>query len=314
MNNEWTRDDLPHQHEVWDDFVAGKHSDVFHAVDADDLGEVLDEIINHLNAHHPKSQQHDCGESIDALNHNRDALVENRDKSISSLQRLLANTEYHEDRWRRAHSIVEQERDQARERLRETETTLAKVMSDYQDIEDERDEWKTSARLAEQERENWRITAINRAVPAVTREDVEKAIDGIVPVWDSEVKKIVVALHEMVAGDDPAVFVVRESDLPDVERDEDGDWLCENTPIVSGKDTAEDVRGRALPQLKYVAMREAVARAIEAEQATDPVDEKARELWEIGKGMSVNIEFDDIAPDHRGEYLRIARHLLGQRS
>ena len=54
MNNEWTRDDLPHQHEVWDDFVAGKHSDVFHAVDADDLGEVLDEVINHLNAHHPK--------------------------------------------------------------------------------------------------------------------------------------------------------------------------------------------------------------------------------------------------------------------
>ena len=107
MKKEWTRDDLPHQHEVWDDFVAGKHSDVFHAVNADDLGEVLDEIINHLNAHHPKPQTYDCGETIDALNRNRDALVENREQSIFSLQRLLADTE----------SDVETELDQENQKL-----------------------------------------------------------------------------------------------------------------------------------------------------------------------------------------------------
>lgn len=43
-------------------------------------------------------------------------------------------------------------------------------------LQRDRDEWKARATLAEQERENWRITAINRAAPAVSPGDVEKAI------------------------------------------------------------------------------------------------------------------------------------------
>lgn len=50
---------------------------------------------------------------------------------------------------------------------------------------------------------------------------------------------------------------------------------------------------------------------IEAEPA-DPVEDKARELFdEAGRGSS-KIEFDEIRPDHRGEYLRIAAHILGR--
>ena len=40
----------------------------------------------------------------------------------------------------------------------------------------ERDEAASRATLAEQECENWRVTAINRAAPAVSRADVERAI------------------------------------------------------------------------------------------------------------------------------------------
>lgn len=179
MKNEWTRDDLPHQHEVWDNFVAGKHSDVFHAVGADDLGEVLDEIVDHLNAHHPKSQQYDCGETIDALNRNRDALIENRDKSISSLQRLLANTECHEDRWRRAHEIVERERDTARDQWKKWEhkaneaerevstwrTSTESAHSDFLQAAHDRDKWRARAEAAEA-----------RTAPAVSRADVAETL------------------------------------------------------------------------------------------------------------------------------------------
>lgn len=46
-------------------------------------------------------------------------------------------------------------------------------------LQRDRDEWKARATLAEQECENWRITAINRATPAVSRADVEKAISEL---------------------------------------------------------------------------------------------------------------------------------------
>ena len=81
--------------------------------------------------------------------------------------------------WRRAHSIVERERDQAREQWKKWEhkadewkqehdllVVHGSVRGDtYAAMARERDEWKARAEAAEA-----------RTTPAVTREDVEKAI------------------------------------------------------------------------------------------------------------------------------------------
>ena len=48
---------------------------------------------------------------------------------------------------------AERERDAAVARADELDKQLAKVMSDYQDIEDERDEWKARAEKAERDRD-----------------------------------------------------------------------------------------------------------------------------------------------------------------
>ena len=94
----------------------------------------LNAIVGHLNANHPKSDT---------------------------------------DRWRRAHEIVERERDQARESLHEA----CKVAQSYkvdayqateraEAAERELDEWKSRAEAAEA-----------RTAPAVTRAGVKNAID-----------------------------------------------------------------------------------------------------------------------------------------
>ncbi|WP_440221194.1 hypothetical protein [Dietzia sp. MNB45] len=141
---QWTRDDLPSVMDLVKASVDATAIDPSGGADA-----ALDAVVAHLNAHHPKPEP---------------------------------------DRWRRAHSIMEQERDQARESLRrlrdETDVDLFTVRDQLKQCRGEReqmtrdrDEWKARAILAEQERENWRITAINRATPAVTHADVEKVLD-----------------------------------------------------------------------------------------------------------------------------------------
>lgn len=207
---------------------------------------------------------------------------------------------------------MEQERDQARASLHEA----CKVAQSYkvdayqateraEAAERERDEWKARA-------DKWH-GAWQKSVPArtVTREGVEKAIDGIVPVWDSEVEKIVVALHEMVAGDDPAVFVVRESDVASVSvvKHDVNEWEADGK-YAPHADVAAARKGAA----EWIAMAtrcEAVARAIEAGQAVDPVTEKADELFAIGWPELVDAS-DDARNGVREGLSRIARHVLGQ--
>lgn len=146
MVNEWTRDDLP--------------------IGADEARDV--------NCGLPT-----CGETIDALNRNRDALVENRDQSISSLQRLLATTEADRDRWRRAHSIVEQERDQARrerdeweEKYLDTDEALHRARASLHEACKVAQSYKVDAYQATERAE----AAEARTAPAVSRADVAEAL------------------------------------------------------------------------------------------------------------------------------------------
>ena len=77
------------------------------------------------------------------------------------------------DRWRRAHEIVERERDQAREerddaeqRYRDTAKALTEWHGRWVEMERVRDEWRARAEAAEA-----------RTAPAVTRAGVKNAID-----------------------------------------------------------------------------------------------------------------------------------------
>lgn len=124
--------------------------------------------------------------------------------------------------------------------------------------------------------------------PAVTRADVEKAIydlrtfprfltDELLVQRD----RVVDALMELLSGDDPAVYVVRESDIEAQEftRTESGGFVVQGTLLNTS--TAKDAREKADRHLDAVSRCEAIARAIEAEAQSpdpDPVEEQADAL------------------------------------
>ena len=271
--NEWTRKDLPDLDEMVNAYL-GNESGVIGGVIT-----VLDAVVAHLNAN--------------------------------------GGLPAADDRWRRAHSIVEQERDQARRerdeaigyrRAAETERDDANAAcrlwleraatnaEKFSDMERERDEWKARAEAAE-------------ARPAVTLEEVAEAISRA---WgeDGSVSPhgVLDRLWPLVSGADPAVLVVRESDVAAVEvtRDSDG-WYADGAWVASADGTAEWVRDRAAEMVVCAARNEAVARAIEAGQAVDPVEAKARELAKAG-----GVDFDEQEPEGVEMLIGMARHVLGQ--
>ena len=138
---------------------------------------------------------------------------------------------------------------------------------------------------------------------AWTRADIEKAVAE----WVDDAPEIVDEVWSLVSGDDPAVYVVRESDIAavKVEQDEDGDWEANGDLVAMRKNTAEALRGWSLGELQMLARYEAVARAIEAEQAENPVEDKARELY---RAATPDARWETVAD----EYRRIAAHVLGQ--
>lgn len=164
--------------------------------------------------------------------------------------------------------------------------------------ERQRDEWKARAEAAEA-----------RTTPAVTKHDIEKAVDRwwARPGSQEDLER---DLWSLVSGDDPAVYVVRESDLPEAERDEDGDWIVDGGFIAASQTTAETVRGWIPAYLRSETCLEAVARAIEAEQAKDPVEAKAIELHQVAYGGRIG--FGHATLNAQEMFRSLARHVLGQ--
>ena len=192
----------------------------------------LDLVVDHLNAHYPKPQPYDQG-------------------GVRGADSLLYR--------------AERERDAAVARADNLDKQLAKVMSDYQDVEDERDE-KAEARTA----------------AAVTRADVERLVHryidgGFDELHASRVKSTTDAFMALLSGDDPAVHVVRESDIAAVEVERGArNWIADGEAVSGVANGPDWVREPIDAYLSWVAQAEAVALAIEAEQAEDPVEAKAR--------------------------------------
>ena len=159
--------------------------------------------------------------------------------------------------------------------------------------ERQRDEWKARAGAAEA-----------RTAPAVSRADVEKAIRYEFLDWEGQlearISRAVNQTWNLVSGADPAVHVVRESDLPAARVD--GDYYV----VASAKGDYKWPQhgpswwaGRAQDALAKAARYTALARL-----AADREEEKARELY---RAATPDARWETVAD----EYRRIARHVLG---
>ena len=142
------------------------------------------------------------------------------------------------------------------------------------------------ARLAALEARPWALVMDDKSspvfCPAITRDEVEKSVKSgmsgfVAAIGYQSATEATDTLWNLLKGDDPAVFVVRESDLPEVQRREDGFWAT-STDDDYYRPTPESLRRDIASYLRFVASREAVARAIEAEQDMDPVEELAEQI------------------------------------
>ena len=149
MVNEWTRDDLP-------DHVAIRDVDYMHGDGTRSrvIDLTLDMVVRHLNAHHPKPGRSAHDEQVAQLVRMCNEADLKRTRAEDNCARL-----------RRAHEIVEGERDQAR---RERDMWKEKCLDTYEALHQaraERDEAVARAEAAEA-----------RTAPAVSRADVAETL------------------------------------------------------------------------------------------------------------------------------------------
>ena len=302
----WTREDLPEpsrlsrlKHEIVKDFF---------------WEDILDEVAAHLNAHYlPKPGIDNGPTAIEST------LARERDEAIGRAS--YAEYELHKERkavWIAKHLLTtlearcndaERERDAAAERAEKAERPpydqggvrgADSLLYRAERAERQRDEWKARAGAAEA-----------RTAPAVTRDDIEKAIRYEFLDWEGQlearISRAVNQTWNLVSGADPAVHVVRESDLPAARVD--GDYYV----VASAKGDYKWPQhgpswwaGRAQDALAKAARYTALARlAADREATVNPVEEKARELY---RAATPDARWETVAD----EYRRIARHVLGQ--
>ena len=276
----WTRADLPSWDKIRDaDDMAGNGLR-FHIINI-----ALNEVVEHLNTHHPKPERDFSGVDWRAM------YLE----SCSERDEWKARAEAHAKGATRANL----DRDTAYEELADmtnraeaTEREVGALSERAEDLRYSRDEWKARAEKAEAARENI----------------AEEFADFRAEVVAEAVKHRESHPHESNA--DPAVYVVRESDIAAVEvaHDERG-WHARGATW-SREPTAEGVRDGAKRYLRDVAQYEALARAIEAEQAVDPVEAKAIELHQVAYGGRIG--FGHATLNAQEMFRSLARYVLGQ--
>ena len=183
-------------------------------------------------------------------------------------------------------------------------------------LERERDMWRNSYGIAavhlEQARERAEQAERDRDEAVARAEAAEARTTPAVPLHQPDGTRMDASHLPIGADDDPAVFVVRESDIEDCQRNEDGDWEFRHSGRVfyDSRDPAD--RAESLTHHReQVAQRVAIIRAIEAEPA-DPVTEKARELHEVAQGDGPFIVWEALTDVYRTHYRRMAAHVLGQ--
>ena len=234
----WTRDDLPRPDAIR--FVT------------DDVA--LDLVVDHLNAYYPKPQPYDQGgvRGVDSLLYRAERAERERDAAVAraeAAEQLIP-----------AYAMLD------------VWLALGRDSIHFDDWYDERGYADAWAELTAAVRE----AAEARTVPAVTRDEIGNALmrvgvsNGVET--HTEVSVGTDAVWSLVSGADPAVYVVRESDVEAQAalRNRFGEFVVNGT--VLNVTTAEDCREKAQRHLDAAARCEAIARAIEAEAVVDPVE------------------------------------------
>lgn len=148
-----------------------------------------------------------------------------------------------------------------------------------------------------------------RATPAVTHDDVKKVIDEWKLTGQSRGATLADDLWALLSGSDPAVYVVRESDIAAVKVEKIG------PRVTCGGQSSRSPGASRIAAQKYLQKAidcEAMAReleSIEAEQAVDPVEEAAVAAFKAAWHRA-DEEGDEGNRVRRG--IRAARHVLGQ--
>lgn len=335
----WTRDDLPEW--VLVSSPSGRGGDKLSPW-------IRDGLVDHLNEHHPKPEFEGY---CTCPGYDSGGLMGDCGMALHRAQWRAGRVQATADRLRRAHEIVEGERDQARRERdeareqaeaadRECAAALKRAekaeqlipayamldvwlalgrdsihFDDWREARDYADAW---AELTAAIRE----AAEAHTAPVVDRDVVEaNLVDGLLRGFTAN--QLAAAVCAAIDGD-PAVFVIHQSELEDApvrRRSPDstyggpGAWEeCDETFLYSKGVTAEDLDEEIEAKREGIICALSVKRALaaEAEQATDPLLDKARELWEVAQGDGPYIVWEALIDPERERYLRMAAHVLGQ--
>ena len=289
-------------------------------------GEVIDEVVAWLNAHYPKPQPYDQGgvRGADSLLYRAER---ERDAAVARADEWEQKAKRYSDKFNRARSFnvemkaraeraerVLRERDEqeddatraACERAEQAERDRDEAIRERRQMEDDHAkmcrEWRgMDARVveAERERDEWKARA-----EAAEADNADAKIDG-----------------------DPAVHVVRESDLPAARVD--GDYYV----VASAKGDYKWPQhgpswwaGRAQDALAEAARYTSLARlAADREATVDPVEELAEQI-ETATRAAIRQACDDLAGvvpaldplaveqamEVRAASRKVAAHVLGQ--
>ena len=272
MVNEWTRNDLP-------DHVVIRDVDYMHGDGTRSrvIDLTLDAVVEHLNAHHPKPDGDLHSTVLRQAGHVHDLIAD------------LADMERERDEWKARAEAAEA-------RIKATER--------------ERDDWRDKAYSASEgmRKATARAEAAEaRTTPAVTKRELRSVVGAHDPGDDelavSRVNALTDRLWSLVSGADPAVHVVRESELPEVENKGDGGWDSGGQWYPSYA-TTEIIRENIARSARNLVNDLAVARAIEAGQAVDPLLDKAQEFAALADW--------ELTDREAGLLHTVARHVLGQ--
>lgn len=189
---------------------------------------------------------------------------------------------------------------------------------------------RAEARVRQIESRPWTIALDDKAspvmLPAVTRDEVTSALRAVdraaEKVGDtSKYGDLADAVLALVSGSDRAVHVVRESDIVAVKVERvprpNGShrWdSCDGSgsAVPDGDGAADNARKMVDLRAKGLVSALAVRRAIEAEQAVDPVEAKAKELYGAYHGQHPAVPWPSLNSVGREKFTRLARHVLGQ--
>ncbi|MDD2326658.1 MAG: hypothetical protein PHW63_11815, partial [Alphaproteobacteria bacterium] len=163
-------------------------------------------------------------------------------------------------------------------------------------------------------------TGVEKSIAAMSREDVKGVIDHWITQGGNH-EALLDDLWRWVSGDDPAVYVVRESDIAAIEVEQRGSQMVAWDVSASGP---EQARRFAQDHLRRAAAHEAMARAFEAKQAVDSVAELASQIETatrqavreaidaLGKSVDMQAVEDSILATVKEDSQWLANHVLGQ--